>query len=57
MKMPMNGLHLFLFACFLLVSNARAVDAQGEGYDEFGQDNLYHDYALRQQEKEAAVGG
>jgi hypothetical protein len=27
-----------------------------QGYDDYSQDNLYHDYAMKQQDKEAAKG-
>lgn len=45
-----------LAAFLFLVSDAGAQDYQGDYGDEYQQDNLYHDYAMRQQEKETAKG-
>lgn len=44
-----------LFLCSLLLASAGAQeynDYQDYGQGEYAQDNLYHDYAMRQQEKE-----
>ena len=56
-RMAMTKLYNFLLVCLVLASNNVIYFARGqnEGYDDFGQDNLYHDYAMRQQEKEAAA--
>jgi hypothetical protein len=32
-------------------------ESQGGGGDSYAQDNLYHDYAMRQQEKQVGKGG
>lgn len=47
--------HLLVFWLFLASNHFHFANAQNEGYDDFGQDNLYHDYAMRQEEKEAAA--
>ena len=41
----------------MLSAPVQASQYNSDGYEDFGQDNLYHDYAMKQQEKEAAVGG
>lgn len=50
-----------IFALFLLqvFSQVHTIHGQyGDNYDQdYAQDNLYHDYAMRQQEKEAAAAG
>ena len=51
-----------LLCSLLLLTNSAAVASQsydydqGYGEDNYGQDNLYHDYAMKQQEKEV-IGG
>mmetsp|Transcript_89769 Transcript_89769/g.134543 ORF Transcript_89769/g.134543 Transcript_89769/m.134543 type:complete len:138 (+) Transcript_89769:42-455(+) len=52
-----------LFLCTSTYRGVLAQDQYGDNYDygsDYGQDNLYHDYAIKQQEKEvgkAASGG
>lgn len=37
----------------MLAAHAQRYDS---GYDDYSQDNLYHDYAMKQQDKEAGKG-
>lgn len=58
MVLPKKRLHHILIFCLVLVSNhAITVNAQQDYDQDYGQDNLYHDYAMRQEEKEAAATG
>lgn len=45
-----------LFA-LLIIAVVGAQEYQESYGDEYSQDNLYHDYAMRQQEKEAGQAG
>ena len=59
MMSPRRFYHI-LVVCILLFSGPTTKTAAqyADSYDqEYGQDNLYHDYAMRQQEKEAATAG
>jgi hypothetical protein len=48
--------HFLLFCLLLTVGHGSSVEAQGQDWNEnYDADNLYHDYAMRQQEKEAAA--
>jgi len=49
---------LFLLVAALLWCNSHAqqYDQGGYGQEEYSQDNLYHDYAARQEQKDAGVG-
>lgn len=57
--MVMRTRRLFQFAglCVLLLLGGVQGSQYNDNYEEFGQDSLYHDYAAKQQEKEAAAGG
>ena len=57
MVMPTRKLFQFVVLCVLLLSGRVQASQYNDNYEEFGQDNLYHDYAMKQQEKEAAAGG
>jgi len=46
----------WLFYLLLLSRQAQETRAQYNHDDGYHQDNLYHDYAMKQQEKEAAGG-
>lgn len=41
-----------LVTALLLVLVAVGGQRYDQGYDDFSQDNLYHDYAVKQQEKD-----
>ena len=60
MVLPSRRVIQVLAAMCLLILSAPVQGSQynnNDGYDDYGQDNLYHDYAMKQQEKEAAAGG
>jgi hypothetical protein len=42
-----------LVAILLFVLTIVAGQRYDQGYDDYAQDNLYHDYAMKQQDKEA----
>ena len=47
----MQSLKLALFSMLLVASGAQQYDYdQGDYGQDYGQDNLYHDYAMKQQE-------
>ncbi|KAL3944545.1 MAG: hypothetical protein SGBAC_001365 [Bacillariaceae sp.] len=53
-------LNFLLLSIFVVSSSAQSYDYPEGGYDqEYSQDNLYHDYAMKQQDKDvgAAQGG
>ena len=43
----------FLVTTLLLVLAVVGGQRYDQGYDEYSQDNLYHDYAMKQQDKDA----
>ena len=60
MMLPSRRFFQVVVAICLLILSATTVQGSqynNDGYDDYGQDNLYHDYAMKQQEKEAAAGG
>ena len=60
MVLPTRRIFQLIAALCLLLLSAPVHASEynsNDGYEDFGQDNLYHDYAMKQQEKEAAVGG
>jgi hypothetical protein len=54
----MQALKFALFSMLLVSSRAQQYDynEQGEYGQDYDQDNLYHDYAMKQQEKEGVAG-
>jgi hypothetical protein len=42
----------FLVTTLLLVLSVVGGQRYDQGYDEYSQDNLYHDYAMKQQDKD-----
>lgn len=53
----MRILNYLLLSILVVSSSAQSYDYQEGGYDQdYSQDNLYHDYAMKQQEKEANAG-
>ena len=53
----MRILNFLLLSILVVSSSAQSYDYQEGGYDQdYSQDNLYHDYAMKQQEKEANAG-
>jgi hypothetical protein len=53
----MQALKFALFSMLLVSSGAQQYDyEQGEYGQDYDQDNLYHDYAMKQQEKEGVAG-
>ena len=54
----MMTIHRFLLICVLFLLSPSQGQQYDGGYDQdYAQDSLYHDYAMRQQEKEAAAAG
>lgn len=50
-------LNFLLLSIFVVSAGAQSYDYQDGGYDqEYSQDSLYHDYAMKQQEKEVGAG-
>lgn len=53
----MQALKFALFSLLLVSSGAQEYDyEQGEYGQDYAQDNLYHDYAMKQQEKDGVTG-
>jgi hypothetical protein len=53
----MQALKFALFSMLLVSSGAQQYDYGQEEYgQDYDQDNLYHDYAMKQQEKEGVAG-
>ena len=47
------GVVTVLLLLVLVIGEGQRYD---QGYDEYAQDNLYHDYAMKQQNKESGKG-
>jgi hypothetical protein len=56
--MSRQRLASFVVVTILLLFGLTVGEGQryDQGYDEFAQDNLYHDYAMKQQSKEGGKG-
>ena len=55
-KMVMGRRTASVLTAFLFVLAIVGGQRYEQGYDDYSQDNLYHDYAIKQQEKEVGKG-
>lgn len=52
----MRSLKIALFSMLVVALSAQQYDyEQGDYGQDYGQDNLYHDYAMKQQEKDGGA--